>query len=295
MDLSDDAITWLSNYLKNRYQITKIGGHSSSTMQIKMGVPQGSILGPLLFLVYINDFPLNTSYNTIMYADDISIFFLFNSKNIDYAAMNNTINYNVNNIFKYFKHNELIVNTAKTNFLIFHNNNIKIDYSKIMLKLDDNQLEHKNSIKFLGINFDNKLTFKERIIKLNKDLSKCIATLYKLKTLIPKNNLMNVYKAIFQSKLNYCNNIWASTYNNRTTKLQKLQNKAIRICLNLKQTDHIDYNKQNILDIKSLTIYQFIIYMYKHKHNLLHSTLANIFILNSDNNNNSRNLRSVNN
>ena len=60
-----------------------------------------------------------------------------------------------------------------------------------MLKLDDNQLEHKNNIKFLGINFDNKLTFEEHIIKLNKDLSKCIATLYKLKTLIPKNNLMN--------------------------------------------------------------------------------------------------------
>ena len=65
-----------------------------------------------------------------------------------------------------------------------------------MLKLDDNQLEHKNNIKFLGINFDNKLTFKEHIIKLNKDLSKCIATLYKLKTLIPKNNLMNVYLPI---------------------------------------------------------------------------------------------------
>ena len=115
LDLSDDAITWLSNCLKNRYQITKVGGHSSSTMQIKMGVPQGSILGPLLFLIYINDFPLNTSYNTIMYADDISISFPFNSKNIDYAAINNTINYNVNNIVKYFKHNELIVNTAKTN------------------------------------------------------------------------------------------------------------------------------------------------------------------------------------
>ena len=209
----------MANYLKNRYQITNIGGHSSSTMQIKTGVPQGSILGPLLFLIYINDFPLNTSYNTIMYADDISISFLFNSKNIDYAAINNTINYNLNNIFKYFKHNELTVNTAKTNFLIFHNNNIKIDYSKIILKLDDN-LNTKNNIKFVGINFDNKLTFKEPIIKLNKDLSKCIATLYKLKTLIPKNNLMNVYKAIFQSKLNYWNNIWASTYNNRTTKLQ---------------------------------------------------------------------------
>ena len=131
-------------------------------------------------------------------------------------------------------------------------------------------------------------------LKLNKDFSKCIATLYKLKTLIPKNNLMNVYKAIFQSKFNYCNNIWASTYSNRITKLQKLQKKAIRICLNFKQTDHIDYNKHNILDIKSLTIYQLIIYMYKHKHNLLYSTLANIFILNSDNNN-CHNLRSVNN
>ena len=103
---------------------------------------------------------------------------------------------------------------------------------------------------------------------------------------------MNVFKAIFQSKLNYCNNIWASTYNNRIAKLQKLQNKAIRICLNLKQTDHIDYNKK-ILIIKSITIYQFVIYMYKRKHNLLHSTLADIFNLNT--NNNSRNLRSVNN
>ena len=100
--------------------------------------------------------------------------------------MNNTINYNLRNIVQYFKHNELIVKTVKTNFLIFHHNNIKIDYSKIILKLDDNQLEHENNIKFLGINFDNKLTFKEQIIKLNKDLSKCIASLYKLKFIIPK-------------------------------------------------------------------------------------------------------------
>ena len=100
---------------------------------------------------------------------------------------------------------------------------------------------------------------------------------------------MNVYKSIFQSKLNY---IWASTCTNRITKLRKLQNKAISICLNLRQTDHIDYNSFNILGMKKQTKCKLIIYMYKHKHNLLNPALIKIFKLNTNNN---RNLRSANN
>ena len=130
-----------------------------------------------MFLTKLNDFSLDTFSNTIMYAEDISISFSFNSKNIDYATINYRINYYLSNFVKYFKHNELAVSTAKTNFIIFHNNNVKIDYFSIILNLDNNQLEHKNNIQLIGVNFAKKLTFKEHTIKLNKNLSKCIATL----------------------------------------------------------------------------------------------------------------------
>ena len=110
------ALDWFRNYLSNRKQYVSINGTNSGLLSIECGVPQGSILGPLLFLVYINDLPDATNATTILFADDTNAIYIGKS----YTELIKIINDDLINISNWFKRNKLALNESKTKFVIFH-------------------------------------------------------------------------------------------------------------------------------------------------------------------------------
>jgi hypothetical protein len=154
--VSDIAMSWFKSYLQGRTQTTKINDTYSNSEKIDYGVPQGSILGPLLFLIYVNDFQRCHSEISIQYADDTSI--IISDKQIPTLAEKCKIV--LNEIYTWLNANKLSLNLSKTSYLIFSNKNDDID---LQLELDGIRIERTTHTKILGIIIDDKLSFKRHI------------------------------------------------------------------------------------------------------------------------------------
>ena len=177
------SLKLLTSYLTNRQQLTYINDVSSHLKELKCGVPQGSILGPLLFLIYINDLPYSThNLQYVLFADDTSVF----CKGSDPQSLFNYVNDQLNNISNWMKVNKLILNIDKTNYILFGTKTI-ID-SNLNLYHRDKEIKRVYSTKFLGVFIDDKLSWNHHVDYLCKTISKNIGILYKLQFL-PQNIL----------------------------------------------------------------------------------------------------------
>ena len=160
LKFSSNSIKWVENFLSQRKQVTIIGQSVSDELSITCGVPQGSILGPTLFLIYINDLPnILTVFTPILYADDTNLF--LESKDLDeqISAVNNELN----EIQKWCTMNKLTLNVDKTNFMILKNNQNKYEFPRTALTLHGKILNQVESVKFLGVHIDTNLSWKVHI------------------------------------------------------------------------------------------------------------------------------------
>ena len=215
--------SWFKSYLDNRTQIVTVNGENSTEMKINCGVPQGSILGPLLFLLYINDI-YNSSevLDFLLIADDTSI--LFADKSLD--AIEQTVNYEMKNVSEWLLANKLSLNVVKSNFLIIrpHKNNRILN-----LKINDENLKQETSSKYLGVLIDDKLNWKHHINQLNTKLSKSIGILYRLRHLIPKSTLVTLYNSFIQSHVLYGLLNWGCANKTTLEPLKITLRKAVRV------------------------------------------------------------------
>ena len=194
-----------------------------------MGVPQGSVLGPLLFLIYINDLQNCMISTPRLFADDTAVLIHANSL----TELEIKINRELENVVVWTKKNNLTINSIKSQAMIVSPSlsTCKSNFA-ITIKLNSSILQVSNNINYLGVIIDSKLLFKEHILKLKYKLSRAVGIMCKLKHIIPLRILIRLYYAFFHSHLLYGLLVWSATYTSYLQPINILQNKALRIISN---------------------------------------------------------------
>ena len=277
------------SYLTNRKQHVVIENVKSENQQIKCGVPQGSILGPLLFLLYINDIShISHILQCILFADDTSIFLSHKNKN----TLQTIFNQEINLISQWLSENKLTINIKKTHFMVFTKKKCSInDFS---INMCGSLVKQVSSLKFLGVTIDNKLDWSDHINVVCNTLSKNIGILYKLKH-FPKSILKMLYNSFILPYLYNNNIVWGNASATSLDRIVKLQKRVVRIINHapyLAKTSPI-FCSLKILRFNDLYLYQVGIFMYLCYINALPESLLAYFNLNH--NVHSYNTRNANN
>ena len=183
------SLNWFRSYLCNRKQYVFLNGESSSLETLTCEVPQGSVLGPLLFLIYINDLPnISDKLEFFLFADDANIFFEHESLN----KLEKIINLELKKLSNWLIINRLSLNISKTNHLIFHPFNKKVN-KKVTLIINRKAITEKQQIKYLSIMIDSTLTWKGQVDKVCLSMSRTIGMIYKIRPYVNKKILLMIY------------------------------------------------------------------------------------------------------
>jgi len=258
-------LKWFQSYLANRQQYVVMDGVSSSRSEIQCGVPQGSILGPLLFLIYINDLcSVSTLLKGVMFADDTN-FFLTGD---DSGLMEVQLNRELNLISSWLRSNLLTLNLEKTVYVMFTRRKIR----PINISLYGTLINQVMDIKFLGIIIAHSLKWNLHISAVCSKMAKNIGILSKVRYFLPLDLRRQLYQTLVEPYMSYCCMIWAA--DRKTTCLNKVHKMQKRYCRLITFSHFQAHSNPLFKDLKLLTIYgmykyQVSIYMYKHLHNML--------------------------
>jgi len=252
----------ISSYLANRYQRVIIAGKcktfNSEWKLIKQGVPQGSILGPLLFLIYINDFPIHAqpSTKTVLFADDTSMVI----KSAHPTEFTNAIQNNLIDADKWFKENLLTLNTDKTNILQFYTRN---ELPDLRILYGDKQLHTVNTTKFLGIIIDSTLSWKQHVDNITSKLNKACFAIRTVKAYVATAILKTIYFSYFHSVMTYGVIFWGNSVGSKH--IFKIQKGVIKIIYNLKVRDSFRtaFKNLEILPFYSQYLYSLLMFVAK--------------------------------
>ena len=221
------AKDWFSSYLNDRKQVCIVNGCKSSETPIRSGVPQGTILGPLLFLLYINDLPHCLSFSQPrMYADDTSITYASS----DIHKINECVNSDLSKIHNWLAANKLTLNMSKTEFLLIGTRQKLSNLpEKPNLAIDCKPVHQVSVSKSLGVQIDENLNWTNHVNMISKKISSGINAIKRVRHLVPLETLLTVYNALVQPHFDYCSAVWGNYSKGLSDKLQKLQNRAARI------------------------------------------------------------------
>jgi Reverse transcriptase (RNA-dependent DNA polymerase) len=238
-----------------------------------IGIAQGSLLGPLLYLIYVNDIvKLPTTGSIRCYADDTSLFYDVESLAISHQC----ITYDLQLVTEYMRMNRLTLNINKSTHITFHTRFQKISNGK-SLNFNGMDLKTPVNIKHLGIVLDKHLTFDPHIEKLRKKISPLVGILYRIRQFTPKNILMAIFNAHIQSHLAYLASVYTSATNSALRPLQVLQNRALKIIHRLppwhSSEDLFKNEVKNVLPVKGLGIMQTCTFVRKIMKKEVHSNI----------------------
>ena len=266
-----NALNWFKCYLSNRYQKVKIGNTLSDERKIIHGVPQGSVLGPILFLLYIND--IQNSSNILkfyLFADDTSTIYSHNNL----KEIEKIYNEELIKISEWLKANKLTLNVLKSKVVIFHSKYKKLN-QQIVIKINQTPIEENNYAKYLGVLIDKNLTWSHHIQNINLKLSKGQGILYRLRCYVSKPVLRTLYYSFIQPYVDYGLLNWGSAPKSYLEPIRKI----IRIiCFKDKyESTNGLFKDFNILDFDENYKYKLGIFMYKLNNNLLPENIDKMF------------------
>lgn len=240
---------WFQNYLCDRKQYVYLENNRSSLKDINCGVPQGSILGPVLFLIYINSLSKVTLNGVLsLFADDTTIIYFSSNHN----EITNKIKTDVDNIFIWLQQHKLTLNFNKSSFMNISKKTI--DIPTLPINFNDKTINYQKTIKFLGLYIDERLSWNAHIDKIRSKLAPLIGILFKIRNYIPLKFLKNIYFSLIYSNLQYLVSIWGTASNCFLNPLKKLQNKTIKCIYKfnyLEPTINL-YKPNGLLDLNSL-------------------------------------------
>ena len=274
--------------MNNRKQYVTYDNHSSEVLEVTCGLPQGSILGPLLFILYINDIAnALPMVNVLSFADDTTLYLSHTDVNSLFA----NANVHMKNLHKWLCINMLCLNTDKTKYIIICPRQRKYDTANQHLNINGHEIAQikgngrEKSIQFLGIHIDEHLTWKFHIQHIHTKISRTLFAINKAKHFLPKTALRTLYQSLIHSQLLYGITAWGpaihTTNNNTTFKLQK---KAIRIINKMSYRAHTDplFKTTKILKLQDVYELHATLFMSKYEANTLPASFTNMFTHNFD-------------
>ena len=275
---SEGITKWIDSYYENRKQSTKWGTADSQTVDNhKISIVQGSNLGSKMFNFYINDLPNTPTSEKLMiflFADDCVMLIADN----DLKNLEKLINEELITIKDYYDSNFLSISIEKSNFMIFKPKNKR--KTEISLKIGNEILVEKDHLTYLGVIFDNKLSFKEHFNKIYEKIKKGLNGLIMTKNQLNYRAKINIYHSLIHSHLSYCSIIWLNNINKTQVKMLKnIQKKAIRIIHGARYNEHTDelFQKSRITKVENIFELQSLILTFNYQQRKLPDRILELF------------------
>ena len=235
----DISLLWFRNYLNNRMQIACINGNQSNPRLIQTGVPQGSILGPLLFILYINDIGVCFEHATVnIYADDT--LFYFAGSSID--SVSEALKADLHHVAEWLCSNKLSLHIGKTNSMLISSKpkSQTLQDIELNLSLDNQNISQVSSCKYLGIILDSKLNFHAHLDSVVSKLKKASGVFFRASKFLPPDCKLTLYNTLILPHIDYCSTVWSTSLRKSDlARLQRIQNRAMRIILDCHPRTHI--------------------------------------------------------
>ena len=264
----NESLEFIYSYLKERKQRTKVGSYYSSWKSIKVGVPQGSILGPLLFNIFLNDiFYFITDISIANYADDNTPYTTKNS----ITSLLETLEVETNTLLDWFRNNEMKPNEDKCHLLVINQENISVNVGK-------ENISCSSSVDLLGIKIDDKLNFNEHVSKLCKKGNQKLHALARISKYMDKDKLRLIMRTFITSQFNYAPLTWMFHSRTLNNKINRLHERALRLVYedeNLTFQELLDLDES--MSIHHRNIQKLAIEMFKIKNNLSPPLMQEIF------------------
>ena len=287
------ALQWFQSYLSNRKQFVSYRNFSSDILNIDCGVPQGSVLGPLLFIIYSNDIPQSVKEcKTTLFADDTTLYISGDNKDQLFSHMKTDLT----TLIDWFRANKLSLNISKTNYVLFKPKSLKSNDNNNdnhVLKFGTEIIEQRPFVKFLGLLIDEYLDWSYQCKHVISKLSSSLYMMNSVKNFLPLESRKTLYHSFFNSYLMFGISLWGPAVNKfYINKICKQQNRALRIVnnnVNNVQTQYL-YDKLSLLKLNDIIHLEILKLMYKISEGSAPLPLQNIFTSNyADHTYNTRN------
>ena len=247
------ANRFFRSYLSNRKQYTFVNGEHSSIMTVECGVPQGSVLGPILFLLYINDLCQAVGPEIArLFADDTGLF----TSNSNFQNLISESKEIYRKLFKWCLSNKLTINDSKTCFILFHTKNKPVPKDFSAIQIDDIIIKRVDNTKYLGLFIDEKLNWTNHVHFVCRSLTKYFGIFNKIKSLVTRPLARQLYFSFVYSRIQYGLEIYGTCSAGLLSKLQTLQNGLLKLllCRNYRESTNVIHSELKILKVKEIRI-----------------------------------------
>ena len=275
------AFNLLKSYLTDRKQYVQIGKHKSEHLHINYGVPQGSVLGPLLFILYINNlYKACNIGNLRIFADDTTVFFRCSTKE-EITSKGTQIMTQLN---AWFKANKLTLNSGKSNFIVFRSNKNTATNLPEKINFENTSINRSSSSKYLGVTLDEHVTWNQHITEVCNKLKRYFKLFYSIRDFVNSIQVKIIYYAFIYSRIKYGISTFGFTDDIKIQRMQVLQNKLLKVLLakNYRYSTNKLHNELGIIKVEDIAKLDAVTFIHNYFNNKLPPLFNNYFTLNRD-------------